>query len=293
MENIYYVYCLLDPTNYYLPFYIGKGKNKRAQSHLNHTDRNNNIYKENTIKKIREAGMEPTIMYWKSDLTEDLAYDLEENLIRLFGRKVVDESGILTNICEDARPPNQKGKKYTDPYSQERRDKISKANKGKNPWNLGIPLTAETKDKISNSRKGSSSWFKGKFHSDESKQKMSEAKKDKCFGKNNNMFGKKHKPESIQKMKDNKTSATGENNRFHSSRLTEEDKKKRSHPYTYKIISPDNIEYITNNILEFCRMHSLDVTTMRNNAKENIGRKHKKGWQAFIIAGNIVRRKGR
>ena len=51
--SIYFVYQLLDPiTN--LPFYIGKGKNDRAKTHLWGTSKSNNPRKDKKILEIRK-----------------------------------------------------------------------------------------------------------------------------------------------------------------------------------------------------------------------------------------------
>lgn len=98
MENpksIYYVYLFLDPTSYYAPFYVGKGKGNRAYSHL-HPTRNN----KTTIAKINEiisVGEKPVVTIWKQNLFESEALLLERALIARFGRVDFDDGGILTN----------------------------------------------------------------------------------------------------------------------------------------------------------------------------------------------------
>ena len=48
---MYYVYALIDPRNN-KPFYIGKGKDNRAESHAKFQSGCNNIHKDNVIRKI-------------------------------------------------------------------------------------------------------------------------------------------------------------------------------------------------------------------------------------------------
>lgn len=70
-------------------------------------------------------------------------------------------------------------------HSNETRKKISEANKGRIPWNKGIPCSENTKKKISESnknpsektRKKMSNSAKGKTMSDEARKKMSKAHK--------------------------------------------------------------------------------------------------------------------
>ena len=103
--NTYYVYILCDPRRNDQPFYVGKGKGRRARVHLGKGRKTDNPWKTAKTKKIREAGLEPIIQYYATDLTEDAAYDLESELIKRCGRAKIDEGGNLTNMCIDARPP--------------------------------------------------------------------------------------------------------------------------------------------------------------------------------------------
>jgi len=59
---VYYVYQLVDPRNSQ-PFYIGKGKGRRAKTHLWDVPETRNVYKENKIASIRASGNEPLIEY--------------------------------------------------------------------------------------------------------------------------------------------------------------------------------------------------------------------------------------
>ena len=174
--TIYYVYQLVDPiTN--LPFYIGKGKNTRANTHLWGTSKSNNPRKDKKILEIRAAGYEPIIQYLYENLTQDDAYLKEEQLIAQFGRIDFDENGILVNIKKDAKPPSQKGKKRI--FTDEHRKKLSDSLKGKSknvaPWNKG--LTKDTDSRVAMSATTRSNT--GNFH----------------------QLGIKHSPERIEKVK--------------------------------------------------------------------------------------------
>lgn len=117
---MFYVYMLVDPRND-KPFYIGKGKGRRAKTHLWEIPETRNVYKENKIASIREVGLEPKIVYVAENIIdESLAYDMEASLISKYGRKGYEKNGILTNICVDARPPSHKGKSYEEIYGSER-----------------------------------------------------------------------------------------------------------------------------------------------------------------------------
>ena len=117
---MYYVYELIDPRNNQ-PFYVGKGKGRRAKTHLWEIPETRDVYKENKIAAIRKEGLEPEIKYVVKNIADEkLAYDIETSIIKQYGRKGYDKNGILTNICEDARPPNHKGKSYEEIYGIEK-----------------------------------------------------------------------------------------------------------------------------------------------------------------------------
>lgn len=116
----YYVYALIDPRSNQ-PFYIGKGTGTRAQSHLYDMGEVCNQLKERTIADIRISGLEPLVQYLVPEINdEDLAYNLESQFIKYYGRRGYEVNGILTNICVDARPPSHKGKSYEEIYGVER-----------------------------------------------------------------------------------------------------------------------------------------------------------------------------
>jgi hypothetical protein len=91
----WYVYGLYDPrTN--KPFYVGKGKNSRAVSHLRASDKHNQA-KHAVISEIRRAGFEPTVGYLLFCWDETSALEFEAETIRNTPR--------LTNISENPNPP--------------------------------------------------------------------------------------------------------------------------------------------------------------------------------------------
>lgn len=97
--SLYYVYVLIDPrTNQ--PFYVGMGKNNRAESHLSTSPskQKSNPYRYRKIKQIQEAGLQPTIdivAHGFENKTD--AGECEKLWIEKFGR-VCNGTGILTNI---------------------------------------------------------------------------------------------------------------------------------------------------------------------------------------------------
>lgn len=146
-KKMYYVYKLMDPRSQQ-PFYIGKGKGKRAQSHLTKSK-----FKRvsDKIKSIRNDGYEPYVEIYSDHDNEQEAYDQERLLIQYHGRKGYDQDGILMNICEDNRPPKKVSQ------TKETRAKISAGMIGKNvgkvPWNKGKehkrgPQTPDQSNKV-------------------------------------------------------------------------------------------------------------------------------------------------
>lgn len=128
----YYVYSITDPETCQ-PFYIGKGTKNRAWSHLNGKTSAKRI--KDKISSIRKKNLEPVVQILKDSLEESIAYDIERDLIKQYGRRGFEENGILLNICEDNRPPKKRFQ------TLETRAKLSEKMKGKNkgkvPWNKG------------------------------------------------------------------------------------------------------------------------------------------------------------
>ena len=119
--------------------------------------------------------------------------------------------------------------------SEESRKKISEANKGKTPWNKGIPMTEEIRKKISESNKGKKGlrgktpWNKGIPMTEESRKKISESMKGKMSGDKNPMYGKQRTEEWKKRHSEvMKGKMSGENNPFYDKKHTEETRKKMS-----------------------------------------------------------------
>lgn len=112
----YYVYALVDPINK-VPFYIGKGKNKRAWDHVRGYDKANSK-KVRYIANIRSLGCEPEIHIIKNNLTNEQAREFETSCIR-FGRTIRQP---LTNCRLE---------EGTHDWSEESRKKLSATQKRK------------------------------------------------------------------------------------------------------------------------------------------------------------------
>jgi len=178
MNNFYvYQYLREDCT----PYYIGKGKGNRA------------YVNNRTIKKPTDT---QRIKIVKDQLSEKSAFDLEIELIALYGRKD-NNTGILRNLTDGGegvagridtaetiqkRVTKNKGKKRT----LEQRLRMSNAQKSRPPREYTDEQKIEISRKISETHKGKP---KSTFH----KQKLSE-----CFvGKSNG----KRTDETKQKMR--------------------------------------------------------------------------------------------
>ncbi len=122
MEN-YYVYALLDPRvegqwNYqekvfeFEPFYIGKGRGKRINCHTLTSCLSLKSSKSSKIKAILEEEKVPIKVKVFEDLAEDIAFNIETEVIKHFGRKDIN-TGILTNHTDGGI--GQKGVKRSNP----------------------------------------------------------------------------------------------------------------------------------------------------------------------------------
>jgi len=168
--NKYYVYIYIDPRNN-LPFYVGKGHNKRWTYHLNLNNKYYNLYLRNKIKSIRQKGYEPIVEKIKKNLSDKKAVELEKILIKLYGRKD-NNTGTLVNhtdggdgsegrICNlstrrkmsknqrgISRNKGEKNPQYGKSNTKEQKRKISLALVGNKNPRFGIHLSKETKEKL-------------------------------------------------------------------------------------------------------------------------------------------------
>ena len=190
-NNIFYTYVYLDPRkpgryeygNYvfeYEPFYVGKGCASRYVEHLEEArkknNRSGNNHKYFKIKNILQENLEPIILKVQETTSKCEALNLEIWLVWAIGRSDLTV-GPLTN--------HTAGGEGGFGFSRETRDKLSKAGKGRIPWNKGKTgvYSLETINKIQHTffQKGQTPWNKGKtgVYSQEAIERMSLAKKEK------------------------------------------------------------------------------------------------------------------
>lgn len=172
---MFYTYIYYDPSKNNEPFYVGKGKDKRAWDHLRLDKRN---YFINKLKGMISKGIQPIIGIY-GGLDEEFAFFLEKELISHYGRRDIG-TGCLCNMTDG-------GEGFSGGVmSAESRKKIAESNRNLDYVAIGkkvsIALTGkklspEHVEKIAAKKRGSTPWNKGKTMDEEFGKKVSEAQK--------------------------------------------------------------------------------------------------------------------
>jgi hypothetical protein len=262
----FYVYALARPIKKeWKIFYIGKGQNRRVFHHEKEARSGHNCYKCNVIRKVwREGGeIQRYILLTTNDEQEALEY--EKEMIALHGREnltnCTDGGDGVSNPPEEVRrkigaahkgkPGSRRGAKA----SEETRAKMSAAQKGKSVSPdarekirkalMGRKRSPEAIEKSRRSNIGKkmsaefcaglSARFKGRVVPEEQRQRIRQTLKEKAPWK-----GKKHTPESIQKMREVQSARA--------------DAKAKD----YECIASDGSRVIFRNLKVFCSEHDLD-----------------------------------
>lgn len=238
-EKRYYVYHIINPITNRL-FYVGKGTGNRCKQHL--TDKREYSFNKRLngyIRNLIEEGHKPITIKIAEDLTEEAAYELEEQEIKSHGRVGFEEGGVLLNILESGRPPKLEGENH--------------------PW-FGRKHTQETKDKISKTKKerfasGQTKKRTGFKHSDETKEKNRQSH-----------LGKKRTPEAIEK--------TRQANLGRPQTDFQKEKAREANQKKWLIIRPDGTEKIIVNLNAYCKEKDLSSSNMSSVAAGRL-RQHK------------------
>ncbi|RWX22164.1 hypothetical protein EHH54_39415, partial [Rhizobium leguminosarum] len=88
MSNDFYVYAWLRPSGE--PFYIGKGRGKRAER------MKRGVVFKNIVAKLRREGHEPIVVRMHEGLSESESLQLEREEIAKYGRR--EFGGLLVNL---------------------------------------------------------------------------------------------------------------------------------------------------------------------------------------------------
>jgi hypothetical protein len=183
MMNKYYIYAYLREDK--SPYYIGKGKNRRAY------EKHFGFYPPEDRSRI---------IFLNQDLDEMTAFALERFWIRIYGRKDLEE-GILHNKTDGGEGASG----FI--MSTEQRIAISNQNKGEGNGMFGKSHTEKAKKNISQGHMGIrlSAEHKEAVGRAHRGKKLSEEHKSKCSaklsGKNNPNYGKKISEEQKAKFR--------------------------------------------------------------------------------------------
>jgi len=269
------IYTLNDPITNEIRYvgYTGDKIEKRLSGHLSHINsRSVNTHKNRWLRKLLSSNLKPIICLVEECETEEIVKLREIEIIAEYKHKGIR----LTNSTDGGegtrgyRFSKEKidyltslkiGRKVK-PCSEERKLKISLANKGRkiseekrakmigkfvsqetrkklSKINLGKKMSQDTKDKMSLARERE--WADGKRKSTRLGMKNSEAHKEKMRGVNNPFYGKKHSPELMEQIA----------SKIRGKPLSEETKQKLSLALKGRVVSSETRDKIRKSISEW------------------------------------------
>lgn len=164
-------------------FYVGQGSKHRGRMERAHSKKSRSKWWNNYVNKYGP----PLVVIVASNLTKEDADRLEMSLIKLYGRKDLNE-GALVNLTDGGDGNGKRSIEYCKEHSLRMRGENHPmwGRKHTAEWiennsksHMGKKLSEETKKKMSESRKGQK-------RTEETKKKMSES----LSGQKNPMFGK-------------------------------------------------------------------------------------------------------
>ncbi len=142
---MYYTYIYFNPVND-IPFYVGKGKENRANIHYRGYSTNKQV--AGYIKNLKEDDIDPKIEIIYTT-NETAAFWLERCFIAAYGRKDSGSGCLLNHTNGGEGSDYWKGRTHTEEYKKS----MSESTKGSIPWNVGIPLSDEAKKHLSSYNK--------------------------------------------------------------------------------------------------------------------------------------------
>jgi hypothetical protein len=265
----YYVYIYRDPRTK-LPFYVGKGCGDRMFKHLIETYKNTtNKKKYAIIVGLKRKGLVPIVGRYSKNLAEKDAYDLETKLILKYGRRDIDENGLLANVCIDNRPPGR-----NQPWTKEERQHLSEIRKGYNNPMFGRKLTQKHKNALANSKQ-----FRGGHHSEEAKLGFIERNKRIHTGRKRSkqtkerisiaLTGRKLSEEHRQKIIENRKNQIFSKETNLKRAITQTGKPRLSKKLKWIFFNVStNISYETKSLSNFCKEHDIPEEGARKICKK-------------------------
>jgi hypothetical protein len=140
-DEIFYNYVYLNPTKpgryqtetvsfLFEPLYIGKGKGNRFQHGIRAINESKSILTNKllyvALVRLLRNGFEPAVTVFNDCCSNDKVLEIEDGLIKHFGRRGIEDFGVLCNRALGGEIPDTtglpsaiKGKKMKDFFSEE------------------------------------------------------------------------------------------------------------------------------------------------------------------------------